>query len=510
MVGWQRFNGELPERSCRNLLDRLHRQGWIVLPPSRRPAKTRHRAALAPGPDDPAPASPTPETDRAPPAWPDVGPREDASGPLFIRPILPGEKPTFRQRVQQHHYLGFRPLVGESLCYAAFWNGEPVALLAWCAASLKNAPRDDYIGWSEQAKLERLAFVVQNVRFLILPDSDAPPHLASRVLAANLRRLSRDWQAAYRHPVLLAETFVDESRFPGTCYRAANWTRLGLTRGFGRHSATYRHHGVPKAAWIYPLRSDAVLRLREDGSVTPAPVAKEGPMSSPALKPEALPLAGDGGLLELLLSIPEVRKTRGIRHPLATVLALAVLAMLVGKRSFLAIAQFAANLSPDVLKTLGARRENAPSEPTFRRVLARLPAEEIDAAVSRWILQQGIRLDEAIALDGKICRGSADGDTPAVNLLSALLHREAVVIRQLRVSDKTNEIPCVKPLLQDLPIAGAMVTADALHTQQDTARFLVEEKKADYLFIVKDNQPTLLKDIELLGLTAIPPSGGDV
>jgi len=495
MLGWRRFNGELPERSCRNLLDRLHKHGWIKLPPSRRPSK----AAPCPPPASQAHHRPLP-------AWPDVGPRGDASSPLLVRPILPEEKTSFRLWMQRHHYLGYRPLVGESLCYAAFWNGHVVALLAWAAASLKNTPRDAYIGWDEPTKRERLAFVVQNVRFVILPGTDAPAHLASRVLAANLRRLCRDWQARYRHPVFLAETFVDETRFQGTCYRAANWIRLGLTRGFGRHHTTYRHHGVPKAAWVYPLRADALSRLGK--ACIPAPVfAKEPPMASPTLNPEALPLAGDAGLLDLLLSIPEVRKRRGLRHPLVTVLAIAVLALILGKKSFLGIAQFAANLSPELLKTLGARRTDAPSESTFRRVLARMPADEVDAAISRWIIEQGIRLDEAIALDGKVSRGSADGHTPAVHLLSALLQREGVVIRQVRVSDKTNEIPCVKPLLQDLPIEGAMVTADALHTQQETARFLVEEKKADYLFIAKDNQPTLRKDIELLGLTAIPPSG---
>jgi hypothetical protein len=279
-----------------------------------------------------------------------------------------------------------------------------------------------------------------------------------------------------------------------------------LTRGFGRHSTTYRHHGIPKAVWIYPLRADALSRLGNTRSA-PTIFSEEDAVSKSALNPEALPLAGDGGLLDLLLAIPEVRKRRGLRHPIATVVALSVLAMLLGKRTFLAIAQFAANLSPELLLTLGARRKNPPSESTVRRVLALVPADEVDAIISRWIIQQGIRLDEAIALDGKVSRGSADGDKAAVHLLSALLQREGVVVRQLRVSDKTNEIPCVKPLLQELPIEGAMVTADALHTQQETARFLVEEKKADYLFIVKENQPTLLKDIELLGLAAAPPSG---
>jgi hypothetical protein len=270
MVGWQRFNGELPERSCRNLLDRLHKHGWIQLPPSRRQAKTAQ------------PPPPAPSADSPLPAWPEIGPREDASCPLLVRPILAEEKAAFRLWIQRHHYLGYRPLVGESLCYAAFWEGHLVALLAWAAASLKNAPRDASIGWDEQTKRERLPFVVQNVRFVILPDIDAPAHLASRVLAANLRRLSRDWQACYRHPLLLAETFVDESRFQGTCYRAANWIRLGLTRGFGRHGSTYRHHGVPKAAWIYPLRADALSRLRNAG-IAPTVFPKEDGMSKPAL-----------------------------------------------------------------------------------------------------------------------------------------------------------------------------------------------------------------------------------
>jgi hypothetical protein len=496
MLGWRRFNGELPERSCRNLLDRLHKHGWIELPPSRRPSKPSP-------PRVPALAPPAPLPD-----WPDGGPREDPAGPLLVRPLVPQEKTAFRLWVQRHHYLGYRPLVGESLCYAAFWQGQLVALLAWAAASLKNTPRDAYLGWDEQTKRERLPFVVQNVRFVILPDIAAPPHLASRILGANLRRLTRDWQACYRHPVFLAETFVDESRFQGTCYRAANWIRLGLTRGFGRHATTYHHHGVPKAAWIYPLRADARARLREAYADPPLCV-KKAAMSTPTLNPEALPLAGDGGLLDLLHAIPEVRKARGLRHPLVTVLAISVLAMLLGKRSFLAIAEFAATLSPELLKTLGARRETPPSEPTIRRVLGRVPADAVDAAVSRWIIHQGIELDHAIAVDGKVLRGSSDGDTPAVQLLSALLHHEGIVVGQLRVADKTNEIPCLQPLLQELPIQGAMVTADALHTQQATARFLVEEKQADYLFIAKDNQPTLRKDIELLGLTAIPPSGGN-
>lgn len=221
---------------------------------------------------------------------------------------------------------------------------------------------------------------------------------------------------------------------------------------------------------------------------------------------ERLPLTGEDGLLDLLLTIPEVRCPRGRRHPLSTVLALTVLGLLCGYTSFEAIAQFAARLSPEFRFRLGARRPEPPSEPTIRRVLTRLPADTVEALLTGWLARQSLRLGTAIAVDGKTLRGSRDGATPPVHLLSALLHPQGVVLAQTRVSDKTNEIPCLEPLLDPLPLDGTMVTADALHTQRDTARFLVEAKKADYLLIAKDNQPRLRQDIELLNLTAFPPS----
>jgi hypothetical protein len=494
MFRWQRPNGELAERSCRSLLQRLDDRGCIRLPARRRPARAR-RCASSQHSSAQLPVEP----------WPEDVPRRDPCAALLVRPILPQERGVFRSFLQHYHYLGFRPLVGESLCYAAFWEGELVALSAWAAASLKNRPRDDFIGWQEPTKHKRLPFVVNNVRFVLLPTACAIENLASRVLAATLRHLSRDWQSFYHHPLYLAETFVDEARFRGTCYHAANWVRLGLTQGFGRHGPHYRHHGQPKAVWIYPLRPDAVERLRDE---SPPWTSSQEPaqMTACDLDVERLPLSGEDGLIDLLQRIPELRCARGRRHPLVTILALAVLALLRGYTSFEAIAQFARGLSPDLRKRLGARRSDPPSEPTFRRVLSRLPADKVDALVTDWLARQCSRLDVGIALDGKTLRGSRDGETPPVHLLSALLHRKGIVVAQQRVPDKTNEIPCVATLLQDLPIEGAMVTADALHTQQDTARFLVEQKKADYLFIAKDNQPTLRQDIELLDLRSFPPS----
>jgi hypothetical protein len=148
-------------------------------------------------------------------------------GDLVVRPIQPAEQMGWRLHMERYHYLGCGQLVGESLRYAALVGGELVALLGWAAAALHNTPRDRYIGWDSTTRARQLPLVVNNVRFLILPWIRVR-HLASRVLAANLRRLGRDWQAVFGHAVLLAETFVDVARFRGTCYRASNWIKEAI------------------------------------------------------------------------------------------------------------------------------------------------------------------------------------------------------------------------------------------------------------------------------------------
>jgi hypothetical protein len=185
------------------------------------------------------------------------------SGPLTVRPIAKEEWQGFRLHMQRYHYLGFGKPVGESLCYAALLGDELVALLVWGAAALHNGPRDQYIGWDAATRKRRLLWVVNNRRFLMLPWI-RQPHLASRVLGANLRRLSRDWEAAYAHPVLMAETFVDTARFRGTCYRASNWLSLGKTRGFSRINAKagFEKNDRPKAVFVYPLHRHACRELR--------------------------------------------------------------------------------------------------------------------------------------------------------------------------------------------------------------------------------------------------------
>lgn len=242
--GWRQPNGALKEYACRDLLLRLEERGYLTLPPRRRgPDGPCQQDRLAPLP--PPPATPLTAADLA---------------TLVVRPLEPAERPLWKAYLARYHYLGYRPGVGEQLGYGAFLAGQLVACLAWGAAAYRNAPREAYLGWDAATKRARLPLVAQNTRFLLLPWVRVP-HLASKVLAANLRRLSADWQRAYGHGVLLAETFVDPARFRGTCYRAANWVCLGPTRGAGKRGNRYRRHGAPKLVFIYPLHPRACARL---------------------------------------------------------------------------------------------------------------------------------------------------------------------------------------------------------------------------------------------------------
>lgn len=240
--GWYRPNGEPAKISCAVFLGRLERSGRLSFAGGIRQAAARRRRHVR---EDHA------EILAA--LGPVAGMVEcQPSGPLTMRPIAPEELAGFKVHMQRYHYLGFEKSVGESLCYAALLGSELVALLDWGAAVRHNGPREKFLGWSPQVRERRLPWVVNNRRYLVLPWV-RQPHLASRVLGANLRRLSRDWQATYGHPVWLAETFVDPARFRGTCYRASNWIRLGQTRGFSRSREGFFHTGRRKDAYVFPL-----------------------------------------------------------------------------------------------------------------------------------------------------------------------------------------------------------------------------------------------------------------
>ena len=246
--GWVRPHGKIPLAACSVMLRKLERRGLLRLPKEQKRYNGSSRYAERMRMLDEL--GPVPGMVECQP-----------EGPFTLRPITPEERDGFRLHLQHYHYLGFKRSVGESMGYAAFVGQELVALLDWGAAVLRCYPRDEFIGWDDRARERNLPLVVQNRRFLVLPWIRIP-HLSSRVLGANLRRLSSDWQAAYGHPALLAESFIDLSRFRGTSYRASNWVCLGQTLGTTRTRRDgIRPHGCPKAVYVYLLARDARQRL---------------------------------------------------------------------------------------------------------------------------------------------------------------------------------------------------------------------------------------------------------
>lgn len=416
-----------------------------------------------------------------------------------VRPILRAERSQWDALMREHHYLGFHSMVGESLRYVAVCQERWLALIGWNAAALSCKARDQWIGWSPHLKWTRLALVVNNCRFLILPHARFP-NLASRILSLNTKRLSQDWLKAHGHPVQLAETFVDPSRFKGTCYKAAGWIFAGHSLGFRRASGRYIQHDQPKMVFLCPLHSQARAIL-----------AHPYPESNPHLELKAMELSAKDAqdLIDRLSKVPDPRKAKGRRHKMICVLAISICAIMSNARSFTAIAEWAKGCSQNMLKRLWCRYDKSlqryipPSEPTIRRVMRSADAEAVDRALCGWWAGKG---DEPICADGKTLRGARKENGRQIHLLSAFLQNLGIVIAQCEVESKTNEITCVRPLLNPLNLEGQVVSLDALHTQQETARYLIEEKHADYLFTVKDNQPTLKADIEALNLAAFPPS----
>ena len=428
-------------------------------------------------------------------------PVSDVMRGVRVRPVRRDEERRWKALVRERHYLGLRHLVGETMLHVAEFEGHWVALLGWCSAALKVTVRDRWIGWTPQQKQRRLKSVAQNGRFLMLTGAREVPNLASRVLAMSVRRLAVDWSVVHGHPVVLAETFVDGARFGGTCYRAAGWEHLGETHGFGKHAMRYTEHGEPKQVWVRPLFRRAEEWLR-------------APFDAPALPGNGIdlnriPIDGRNGLLAALARVPDPRDPHGKRHSLLFILALAACAVMAGMRGYRGVAAFARGLDADALRRLGVRPQAStgalrpPSEPTIRRTLSRIDAAAFERELGAFLRRIG--LADAVALDGKTLRGSAQDAQSPQHLLSVVTHGHKATLAQVAVGEKSNEITHACDLLAPLDLRGMVVTADAMHTQSKLARYVVEEKGADYVFTVKDNQRTMNRLLAAHKWAPFPP-----
>lgn len=428
---------------------------------------------------------------------------------VSVRLLREDERERFDQLLQERHYLHSSTLVGQHLRYVAELDGQWVALLAFSAAALHLKGRDKRIGWSARQRARRLLFVANNSRFLVLTDRQRLPNLASRVLAQCLRRLSDDWIARWQHPILLVESFVDESQYRGTCYRACGFEPVGPTGGFSRNARDfYLKHNQPKQLYLralharaYPLLRQA--RLPESLATFETDLAGPCPFQAPALE----------DLLGRLRQLPDPRRGHGLYHRQRYVLGCAAVATLMGACGYRAYEDTCSKFTTRQLRALGCHPDDdgefrAPSDSTFRRVLMRLDPRAFAAIVGQWLLEQEISAIGRLAVDGKVLRGSGRRDGRPLQLLSAVTHHLRLSLGQVSIEEKSNEIPALQPLLESLALPpGTLITADAMHCQQESARFITQELDGDYLFGLKGNQEGIEKRAEALVSQRIFPLG---
>jgi len=409
---------------------------------------------------------------------------------LEVRVAGPEDHPRLQSLLRRHHYLqGIKP-VGERLYYVAVWRGQWLALLVFCAAARHLRHREKWIGWTEAQRRVRLGLVTNNARFLVLPHCHYP-NLATRVMGLCLARLPEDWRARYGHLVWLAESFIDTQLFRGTAYKASGWTELGPTRGYGRCQQDYYvKHDRPKALFVKELKKNArrslcvehlpaALAAVVESKVPPRPTLRTGQLRS---------------LRDHFASVPDFRG-RVESYPLSGVLAMVACAHLCGApRGHRDLKAFARRFTQAQLCALRVRRDAktgrypSPSKATFGRVLRAVDPLRVEAALLDW--QTQVRgpapQDDLLAADGKALRHAQGAQVVTLTHPASQYYRGSQL-----VETKSNEIPAVRQLLERVDVTGCLIGVDALHTQQGTARPIVQEAGGDFLLTVKANQNEL-------------------
>lgn len=226
------------------------------------------------------------------------------------------------------------------------------------------------------------------------------------------------------------------------------------------------------------------------------------PVTAPAVESAAWRAATT--IVDLLTQVPDPRRARGKRHQLAAILAVSVAAMVCGATSLAAISAYAHDVGADLLNRLGLG-SRVPSEPTIRRVIEALDQAMFARICGAWTRLRAERIDDqlVIAVDGKTVRGARHHDERAPHLVAALTHDTGLVVGQVQVDAKTNEIPAMIDLLRLMDLRGVVVTADALHTQTNTAEFITGAG-GDFVLTVKANNPKLLAALKALPWKKVP------
>lgn len=416
---------------------------------------------------------------------------------LELREWHEEEVETYVGLLDTHHYLRSPDARRRHLCQVACYEGKAVALIVWTTASAKLAGRESYIGWDSRTRQKRLGWLVQNNRFLLLP-SKRPPNLASRVLGMAVKALPDAWERRFGKRPLLAETFVDPEGYKGTCYHAAGWINCGRTAGYARVGGRdfYQDNERPKNLWLKPLDKDALSRLRDPISLLPGEDPK-------ARAPGAMPVKAKQAesLKEALRSIKDPRSRRGREFPLPAMLATAVLAMCCGESTVSGIFRFCQDLTSTQRRCLGFRSKPQaprvvppPGEGCWRKVLGAVDPDELAKALNAWMQAQrkNGELPALLSIEGKVIGNNL------ATLVSLVDARDGAPIAQAAASGNGQEQKLTKELIQALPdgsLEGKTVKGDALYSNKNLVRDIVQERGGYVLVQLKANQKTTLEEV---------------
>jgi hypothetical protein len=248
---WRQENGYPKEQVCRILLRKLEDMGWITLPAPKCGISNHPNRRYYIPPDPPPRVCMEPME----------GTLKRPQGVRLVMVRRTPEESLWNYLVHRFHYKSYRILVGAHLKYIAYSGERPVACLGWSSSVFRIGSRDEYIGWCGDERSRNIRHIANNSRFLILPWIRLK-NLASHLLGLSARVLAGDWVGFYGYPLYVLETFVDKSRFQGTCYKASNWIRVGETKGNAKKDGRFYYHGLKKDVYLFPLVADFRERLK--------------------------------------------------------------------------------------------------------------------------------------------------------------------------------------------------------------------------------------------------------
>ena len=404
----------------------------------------------------------------------------------------------FTELAKKFHYMGEGSPAGDTLRMVVVADGKWIALLLWGSACYRLKHRDEWIGWTDQQRAARQKLVVQNRRFVLLTQPGEHPNLASRILGKVIRELPALWLETFGYEPLLAETFSDIEAREGTCYKASGWTPLGETKGYSRHAADYYvPNDRPKKLWVRELRKNATELLRsihlpnefKKGAASDA----DGIMPIKAKQIESLH--------EALCKVPDPRAKNCVYH-IGAILSIVAMGVFSGHKDLKAIMRFADRMTLSQRKKLalpgfkkGSRYKKIPSYTAVYNLLTQLDLDAFSHILSEWLGQHRGSLPVALAMDGKFIR-----DT--VGLVTLAEHETGSPVAMINASQKEGEgercelKAAQKMIRKHGDLSNTVITADALNTQKETARAIVD-RGGEYCIQVKDNQKAIRQEAEL-------------